>query len=148
MGLLDRCKALAITLAFYLISCGTAQVAKIDPKLQPYVDEFSKQFGATVNWVPTTFENLKDDWVGVCITGGNQPIVKIDPEYWEEADEGEREALIMHEYGHCILDRNHVNSMVTMEGLKIPKSVMHSHTFSGSIYLKFKTYYMKELFGR
>ncbi len=148
MGLLDRCKALVVALTLVLASCGTAKIAEVDPKLQPYVDEFSKYFGMKVDWVPTTFKDLKDNWVGVCITGGDSPVVQIDPGYWEEADEGEREALIMHEYGHCVLDRDHDDAMVTISGVKIPKSVMNAYTFSGIIYLKYKDYYMKELFGR
>ena len=148
MGLLDRCKALALALIVaFQVGCGSAPV-KIDSKLQPYVDEFSRQFGRVVDWVPTTFEDLEGDWVGVCETGPDGPKVKIDPEYWDEADEGEKESLIMHEYGHCVLDRDHEDALIIKDGIKIPKSVMNTYTFSGAIYLKYKEHYMKELFGR
>lgn len=153
MGLLDRCAALALALTLTL-GCGSpTKRAEIDPALQPYVDEFSRQFGMTVDWIPTKFKVLEGNWVGVCEYSGEGEdfkaiAINIDPDYWEDADEGERESLIMHEFGHCVLQRDHDDAWITMGGQRIPRSVMNSYVFSGSLYLAFKDYYMKELFRR
>lgn len=42
---------------------------------------------------------------GVCYP--YEGIVEINPAYWNEAHSCEREALIFHELGHCILGRMH-----------------------------------------
>ncbi len=46
--------------------------------------------------------------VGLCSeTLGFNPNIQILRSYWEAVNETEREMLIYHELGHCILGRNH-----------------------------------------
>ncbi len=52
--------------------------------------------------------NLDNDVVGQCATLSNgEGQVRVDQIYWNRASPLERELLIFHELGHCILGRSH-----------------------------------------
>lgn len=62
----------------------------------------------------------------------------------------DRQALVWHELGHYLLNREHDNEMIEVDGQSIPKSVMHYNQW---ILIdrqpqSLKDYYLDELFGR
>ena len=86
--------------------------------------------------------------VGRCIQGGdNTPVIQLDPAWWDKFDDMDREQLIFHELGHCILNRVHVPTFVTFGNDTIPQSIMYPIHFSESIYMKYHMYYILELFS-
>jgi hypothetical protein len=65
------------------------------------------------------------------------PVITLDRNYWNTAIEADKEPIILHELGHCILKRGHVNY----------RSIMEPSSPSGFVYLPNKDYYLKELFS-
>ena len=99
--------------------------------------------------VPITFSDLKNNYVGVCISyiDGRKEI-EIDSAFWNEAEDLIKEELIFHELGHCILNRGHDNTMVEAVGYpyKIPNSIMNRYVFGHSrFYRQFHDHYIEEL---
>lgn len=82
------------------------------------------------------------DIIGLCSESRGTPVVTIDREYFDAATVMEREELMYHEFGHCLLDLDHDNS--TVDGR--PKSIMHWLKLPAHIYTKYHDYYIDELF--
>ena len=104
------------------------------------------QFG-TENQFDTT------SYIGYC-SGMNTDYghdVFIDPEYWEDANELDKERLIYHELGHCLLRREHRNKVLPngewasmMRGRPLPENSFFTTNYSG----KRRDYYIRELFNK
>ena len=93
-------------------------VQDIDPILQPYLDRFEEEGnerGAVLGLETLTlrmqFEEMEEDEVaGQCGYSTNGPArVSIDPDFWAAFSDLEREYLVFHELGHCILKRSHLD---------------------------------------
>jgi len=76
--------------------------------------EEAEKRGFVVDWseenISTVLTELDEGTVGQCLTyeeGRNQ--VNIDLAYWNKSDPQEREFLLFHELGHCVLKRSHLN---------------------------------------
>jgi hypothetical protein len=82
---------------------------------------------------------------GVCnIAYGQTPVITLSRDAWDRSSDAEREELVFHELGHCILGLTHVGG-INADG--IPASVMNPTEIHGAIYKQFRAYYMKGLFG-
>lgn len=62
---------------------------------------------------------------------------------WNQLSKAEREELVFHELGHCILDRGHLNTYTSGK----PDSIMLSTNFSGVWYTDNYINYLSELFS-
>ena len=138
-----------VGLAVLCISCVDDSPNFIDPELQPYVDQFFEEaeirdldisaddFSFSVNFGEKTH-------LGVCSLASNE--VLINSFHWSNFTELEREYLMFHELGHCILDRLHDDQSLPNGECK---SIMNS---AGECrenldnYNIWRTYYMDELF--
>lgn len=110
---------------------------------ESYVEYFESEHNKRLN--PININNLvvefKDTtWfspntIGICYYGGRVPVIHIDPEFWETADEETRIALMFHELGHCILGQKHRTGIA---------SIMNPNVIIN--YFSFKPYYDNELF--
>ncbi len=69
--------------------------------------------------VEGNFLDLGDNSIaGQCTYNSHAPeLVTIDTDFWEWSDEWDREMVIFHELGHCVLNRdhneNHINGVCT-----------------------------------
>lgn len=72
------------------------------------------------------------------------PTVYIDPDAWNSSDDWDREALVMHELGHCLLGRPH-DSRVKESG--IPRSLMYPTKMQTRVYETHRAYFLEELFN-
>ena len=72
------------------------------------------------------------------------PVIHLRQGAWDEASEWEREALIFHEFGHCLLGRAHETRWNDEEDR--PLSLMYPRKFNGEKYQKYRDYYVDELF--
>jgi hypothetical protein len=81
--------------------------------------------------------------IGLCETGGSKRRVTFDPDFWNTVSETQRELLAHHEFGHCVLYRNH-RSDVLSSG--IYASIMYPVIMSSSTYTNNYNYYLDELF--
>lgn len=87
--------------------------AEIEPYIQAFRDEVKKRnLAITVDNVLITFDTGQshDDVCGSCLLqSGQTPRITINPNdfCWAKASTNERECLIFHELGHCLLGRPH-----------------------------------------
>lgn len=97
------------------------------------------------------FANLGGYAAGVC-TMLNYGDIYVDYGWWQRnPNYFRREELLFHEFGHCVLGRNHDDSYLERyEGMFVysfeQKSLMSSNLFyDDSQYLNNRDYYIKEL---
>jgi hypothetical protein len=69
--------------------------------------------------------------------------IHLNKEEWRSMPRIRQEALLFHEFGHCVLKRDHC-SVVT--STKIPVSLMHPYLLDVARYRAFRDYYVNELF--
>jgi len=122
----------SLILSFCVISCGTVDEKETKWKydvetedLERYVEEFERlSVGRNekhVTALVVKFADLEDPVTGLCELYTKQsPVISIDRSYWAGADDAERENLMFHELGHCVLRRGHLE---TRKDLK-PVSIM------------------------
>lgn len=94
------------------------------------------------------FMNIEDSSfiVGLCnrlITPAN---IVFDDKWWNDATFFQREQLVFHELGHCVLNRGHKDSKVITTLGEIPSSIMYDHVIEPEIYVRHRNEYILELF--
>jgi hypothetical protein len=135
-----------LMLSFLITSCGVSQKSS-NKEFIEYTQRFTQYTGINVT-VPINFSSLKD-YVGVCITySDGRKEIEIDLEFWDESEDLAREEVIFHELGHCVLDRDHDETLVKPSGYfyRIPNSVMYPYVFGHAhFYEEFHEHYVEEL---
>lgn len=127
----------------------------IAPELQTYFDSFKAEGNSRNVAIDYSLLNIHADFsdleegnvVGKCVTYADD--VKkliIDQSYWDKSSSLQRELLIFHELGHCILHRGHTES-ATNRGRCL--SLMTSGEGSCKLHYTFttRTQYLDELFS-
>jgi hypothetical protein len=87
--------------------------------------------------------------IGLCTWYGNgHRSVQIAKWFWQSHGESAKEQLMFHELGHCLLDRQHNDTMVYSvdANQQVALSVMNSYHLSSSLYEGNYDSYIKELF--
>lgn len=91
----------------------------VESELQAYFDAFEAEAQArnvSIDWneasVSAYLSDIENASVyGRCIRLSEQnPKIEINQTYWDSASEMEREYLLFHELGHCVLGRKHDDS--------------------------------------
>lgn len=161
-----------IVLIFTTTACGLQKEKKITkynvhPDLQSYVTTFSAKRAIAGN--ASAIKDLEAHFsdtigtigelgmvVGVCIrsktTTNNgliqevreTPVIKINRQYWESTAEADREQLMYHELGHCILKRDHDETLITHAQ---PESIMYPVHLGNALYVDYYSHYINELFN-
>jgi len=100
-------------------SCNKENDNEIAAELQVYFDNFVEEGTARGMEISLDdvdiggyIENIEQrGTLGQCksYSNGSGQVV-IDEPYWNRVDETEREYLVFHELGHCLLDREHLDS--------------------------------------
>jgi hypothetical protein len=86
----------------------------------------------------------KDKAVGRChIDPMGGAIIKIRSESWVILDEYQREELVFHELGHCLMGRGHCSKANNEE----PISIMYPHVLNGRYYKIHREDLVDELFN-
>lgn len=86
---------------------------------------------------------------GVCeITENETPRIIVNAAIWQTLSSTDRQEVIFHELGHCVLRRIHQNSQVAGTGGMIPDSIMYPYRISGTTYQSNISYYHHELFSK
>lgn len=157
-----RLSLLVLLLLGWLVSCGKSAGDVIDgdgapvpvptdSRFDSYVQSFEDEYGSKVT-VPIVFKATERGHAGVCIkwTNGYREI-NINKIYWDSINELQREQLIYHELGHCVLDLGHVDNHFWSFIWRCPVSIMRSWAFSSrevdKCYDREYNYYMNELFN-
>lgn len=156
-----------LTVAILLTSCGqnknlstglptsnTPSVAPIDADIKPYTDAFVSYYkeykGADISIsFPISFQSLgytnqEGGTNGVCRTKGGVAVsVSLDPVFWSVASDYEKEVLVFHELGHCILFRDHTTQL---DADGDPVSIMFPYTLDKLTFINKFGSYIDELF--
>lgn len=76
-------------------------------------------------------------------------VIRLEKDYWMEADSTQKKILLFHEFGHCFLNRRHNNRILPngewkslMRGGRLPENRSYTINFRGFR----KEYYWDELF--
>lgn len=151
-------KMILLSLLLYLLmgceKSNDMSEVRIDDELQRYFDSFASagaERGVSVDYESAQVEGLiseLDDQVsGQCQHDADAPDrVVIDPDYWGRISHMQREFIIFHELGHCLLNRSHMDDS-NEDGSCA--SIMHSSS-SGcrNLYSSAtREIYLDELFG-
>lgn len=134
---------LLIIVALMASACAPIQY-QIEPSAMPYVERWEELYNIAVE-LNVKLAPIGPAIVGLCRQGGGDREVTLDAWYWEAADDAERESLIFHEFGHCLMGLGHDRRLASVDGWTIPASIMYPYVFDGSIYEYHKEYYREEL---
>jgi len=112
--------AMASVLILLIASCSDEMdnLIEIDSEILPVIEAFeisAASRGRIINiqdeGVGAIFDETTDNAAGQCIAKANgDHYIRIDPDYWNKASAMEKEFLVFHELGHCILGRSHDDS--------------------------------------
>jgi hypothetical protein len=132
----------------------------IHPEVQQYVDRFVKLAKDVGNKDYKHFmlnidiaDSIKDSFNGVVtsddVVGWCKPYIyplqiMIQSEQWRTSSDMQREQLMFHELGHCLLRRQH-DETTSPNGT--PMSIMYPFLVPEHTYETFRDEYIKELFG-
>lgn len=146
--------AFLLIVATFGSGCGKESKLELG-EFAPYVAQF--EISAALNGSPLKVEDLKitlgnlsqdslNQESGLCeITEGQTPLITIDQASWESMDETERESLIFHELGHCVLRRAHL-AVIRTNGS--PESIMNPTLVAEFDYVHDQNHYHSELFSK
>ncbi len=134
MGLTEA-GTLFFCLLALLFGCGSAATAEpdIDPIYQTYYEHFLEDAakehtdvnpsGLTIITVPSIANDKKGIVTrGDCLMSAKR--VRISKKYWDLSTEGQREHLIYHELGHCLLYRHHTDKKMIVNDKIVWGSIM------------------------
>lgn len=111
------------TLTLLLSGCGESPSATQDPELKPYLESFLKEGslrgmdGLSADSLALQKSNLNVDPTssfeeqGLCTLRDGAPLIQIDEETFASLQTAAKEALLYHEFGHCLLHREHTNEI-------------------------------------
>lgn len=151
-----------LSLLILIASCGKPKEAEIIggavtvEDFEVYEDEFYDRMTTAGIAIPTQelfFEVRKDmsgTILGSCSSRFNHStlvfdrVVQINYYYWIRLPIADREELIFHELGHCVLNRAHND---TLDGSGVPVSIMNSTHLGQAKYLAQYSSYIQELFN-
>jgi len=137
-------RVLLISLLLFT-SCSIIPVGTDSPVFKKYVLTFEKYYGQKIpDHITIRFvDHFPGTATAKCYPGLGKVLVSL--EQWNMMTELEREWVLFHELGHCVLFREHDNERI-LGGL-CPRSIMHPW-FTRDLCYKMKyDYYIKELFN-
>jgi len=129
----------------FLSACGRVEY---DPAFVEHVKSFQKETGIIVE-LPIVFDSDVDDkYVAVCRKYFyTHTIIKVNPRHWEQLSFYGKEETIYHELGHCVLNRDHDETLTNQSGIGyIPNSIMYPYIFGDDFYYAlYRDHYIQEL---
>lgn len=125
---------LTLLLLTLTLSCQPSKTAEPEPvqysvpaEVEPYVKLFREEAGkrsnpvSTANLIITFGTVLNEDICGQCLLeAGKTPRIVLngDSFCWQKANKEEREGLVFHELGHCLLKLGHRTDTFPMGAFK------------------------------
>jgi len=78
--------------------------------------------------------------------------IHINKQWYSGANNIQRKQVLYHELAHCVLDKGHNDSMIALDFIMCPKSIMNTHEFGPILavncFEKYFEYYINEILGR
>jgi hypothetical protein len=137
----------------FLTGCSWSnfQYQYVDVSAAEYVNRFEKAclIYPAVSIVLADFE---PGYFGHCANYGTNSslnVVSLNKDFWATATDIQKEILVFHELGHCVLNRRHDDRLKQLGSyINAPASLMYSMPYGYEIVFKeFRTYYLNELCG-
>ena len=145
---------------FWSIGCGGYETAQSKPmvyyeteELKMYAQRFEAYSAIYSSKGSVAIYNLRivfgpmneEKAVGLCsLDLSGTSTVSIDKAYWDTASPPQKEVLIFHELGHCVLGRGHNDQLNESES---PLSIMYSDIRPAYYYPYEKERYLRELYN-
>lgn len=103
--------------------------------------------------IKVSLDRLATDQAGVCITPGDGGAkeLHINSLHWSGVNEVQKQLIVYHELGHCVLKREHRSEMELRVGYYEAVSIMHPSVLSAisdKAFQQFEADYYTELFSR
>jgi len=125
----------------------------IDKTFNPIIESFIYEarlrgHPVSLDKMNMSFGDIRTSWtdrtVGYCARNrAGRMVIKIHSKSWKKMDEYQREELVFHEMGHCLIPREHCKA-VTKDG---PVSIMFPHILESTYYKKNREDLVDELFN-
>ncbi len=127
----------------------------VNPEFIPHLEQFHKEAKANnrliiIENLTIKFDGkLNDTNILAECEHAYYPIISFRPSFWDNASEEDRENVMFHELGHCILNLDHDEERIrTINNESIAKSIMYPWPLDGNVYLRYRSYYIIELFNK
>lgn len=118
----------------------------VNTQFTTYVQAFEALYGNDIGDIPIQFGDISINEAGQCIDfGDGHKEIKINQGNWNSYGDEAKYSLIMHELGHCVLNRGH-DTTIMSNGY--PESYMYPGMFFSHSIVSLKSHYDAELFGR
>ena len=75
--------------------------------------------------------DLAGPMIGYCDVNGHGHQVVVDKTFWDSSNDIDKESLVFHELGHCLLDRQHV---FELDSNGVPVSIMYPYLVGYTLY--------------
>lgn len=126
-----------------------SKMISIDPTFQTYVNDFvteakNQNYPLSIDDISIHFDSSLDvTTLGECRRySQGTPLILINQQDWPNENDVIHRVLLFHELGHCILNREHLNTLTN----GIVTSIMYLYMQNSSMYSDNWAYYMHELF--
>lgn len=89
--------------------------------------------------------DMTSAWAGYCANQGGvyaTPTISVNTLYWTNLSNDQQQALIYHEMGHCVLNREHKTTMWNT----VPDSIMYPSVLRAGLLTQYHDHYVTELF--
>lgn len=146
-------QSIIMGIACLFVGSACSKVVRIDSAFAPYIqvfEETSVKYGKPIKIdnLVMIFNTREEQYAGVCYKAGfydfqNTPLIEINEYAWKILSEEQKLNLILHELGHCILNRDHTTE--SKDGR--PASLMYPSVFFPNIFFPNYDYYMEELYN-
>lgn len=83
--------------------------------------------------------------IGLCVKTASEISIYINTPKWNSYDSQQREMLVFHELGHCILNLEHDRSL---DSDGVPNDLMYPVNFDSLYYNKYRKFYLDHLFKK
>jgi hypothetical protein len=124
----------------------TDEIRIIAEKFESEIKHIDNIVITIVNSIESSKANKEFYTIGQCqISNEHAPTIILLKEYWEEANYNEKESLLYHELGHCVLMLGHDES-VSEDGR--PLSIMYSSQLLQYWYDLYRQDYMQDLINK
>lgn len=91
-------------------------------------------------------QSLEDDGViGLCVKTAGEITIYLSKPHWDSYDSQQREMLIFHELGHCVLNLEHDRSL---DSDGVPNDLMYPVNFDSLYYFRYRKFYLDHLFKK
>lgn len=131
----------------FTVGCGKS--IQIDNELMSYVKTFESKYNVKIS-SDVQFGKTTLPVVGYCEDNGFSKSIVINKEEFDKFTSLQKENLMLHELGHCELNRNHTEETERFEYYSVPKSLMYPYVFNSfqiKAYSSDKEKYLAELIG-